>query len=63
MKSDAIVNAVLLCASLWLSVALASAQERHALVSSGENAFKSQGCDGCHQVGKFGTPSLAEVTR
>ena len=42
MKSNAIVLAMLLSASLRLSVAPAAAQQRDALVSHGESTFKSQ---------------------
>jgi cytochrome c oxidase subunit II len=56
MTSNAIVLALLWSACLWLSVPPAAAQERDALVIRGESTFKAQGCYGCHQVGRSGTP-------
>jgi cytochrome c oxidase subunit 2 len=56
MKSKAIVPAMLLSISLWLSLAPAAAQGPDAMADRGERTFKSQGCYGCHLVGKFGTP-------
>lgn len=56
MKSSAIVPAMLLSASLWLSLAPAAAQDGDALAARGQRAFQSQGCYGCHLVGKSGTP-------
>lgn len=63
MRSNAVALAMLSSASLWLLVAPAAAQERDPLVSQGERAFKSQGCYGCHQVGKFGTPIGPDLSR
>jgi cbb3-type cytochrome oxidase cytochrome c subunit len=47
---------VLVTAVLLLSTPPAWSQERDALVIRGEQTFVSQGCYGCHLVGKFGTP-------
>jgi cytochrome c oxidase subunit 2 len=46
-----------LAGMLALLVATAlGAQERSPAGARGEQLFVSQGCYGCHQVGKFGTP-------
>jgi cytochrome c oxidase subunit II len=45
-----------LVGALALLAAMAPAQERSPAGARGEQLFVSQGCYGCHQVGKFGTP-------
>jgi len=48
---------VMMGLALALLLGSASSQEqRDPLVGAGERAFVSQGCYGCHTVGKFGTP-------
>ena len=39
-----------------LAATVVCAQERSPAGARGEQLFVSQGCYGCHQVGKFGTP-------
>ena len=56
MKRGVIVQAIVVSTSLWLALAPAAAQDREALAALGKRTFTSQGCYGCHLVGKFGTP-------
>ena len=56
MKCGFVVHAVLASAVLVLTLTPAAAQDREAPEGRGERTFKSQGCYGCHLVGKFGTP-------
>ena len=47
-----------------LLAATAAGQERGGrLVARGEAAFKTNGCYGCHMVGKFGTPIGPDLSR
>ena len=62
MTSNAIALAMLFSVSLGLSVVPAQAQERDPLVIRGESTFKSQGCYGCHQVDRFGTPIGSDLS-
>jgi mono/diheme cytochrome c family protein len=39
------------------------AQERDPRASRGEQLFVTQGCYGCHQIGKFGTPIGPDLSR
>ena len=41
----------------------ASGQDRDPLLAQGERAFGSQGCYGCHLIGKFGTPIGPDLSR
>jgi cytochrome c oxidase subunit 2 len=50
------VTYVALAATLLLACAPVSAQEPAARVVRGERVYAAQGCYGCHQVGKVGTP-------
>jgi cytochrome c oxidase subunit 2 len=70
MKSNVRRWAVLAGAMLMLSgapVLLSGApvlgQERDARASRGERVWVSQGCYGCHLIGKFGTPIGPELSR
>lgn len=56
MRKKHHARVVLVTAVLLLSTPPAWSQERDALVTRGEQTFVSQGCYGCHLVGKFGTP-------
>jgi cytochrome c oxidase subunit II len=56
MKSIVRGGAVLAGAALLLGTVALRAQERDKRPAPGEQVFVSQGCYGCHQVGKFGTP-------
>jgi cbb3-type cytochrome oxidase cytochrome c subunit len=50
-------------AVMVLGAASLSGQERDGAATRGEQVFVSQGCYGCHQVGKFGTPIGPELSR
>lgn len=50
-RAAGIVGTLVLLAATALG-----AQERSPAGARGEQLFVSQGCYGCHQVGKFGTP-------
>jgi cytochrome c oxidase subunit 2 len=53
-----------LAGMLALLVATAlGAQERSPAGARGEQLFVSEGCYGCHQVGKFGTPIGPDLSR
>jgi nitric oxide reductase subunit C len=54
MKTVTVTAIVAAVVSLW--GAYTSGQDKDPLLVSGERTFVSQGCYGCHQVGKFGTP-------
>ena len=56
MKPVVIARAALVTGAVLLSIAPAWGQDRDVQVKRGEQAFVSQGCYGCHLVGKFGTP-------
>jgi len=47
---------VVVVAALLAAVACATAQTPPAPVERGQAAFKTNGCYGCHMIGKFGTP-------
>lgn len=49
-------SAAILGAMLVLAGGVAAAQERDPRVVLGERVYAVQGCYGCHQVGKVGTP-------
>lgn len=49
-------HAALAGAMLLLAGAPVAAQERDPRVVRGERVYADQGCYGCHQVGKAGTP-------
>jgi cytochrome c oxidase subunit 2 len=51
-----IAGAIVFTAVTSLSSIHASGQDRDLLLTRGERAFVSQGCYGCHQIAKFGTP-------
>jgi cbb3-type cytochrome oxidase cytochrome c subunit len=70
MKSNVKRGAALVGAMLMLSTvpvlfsgAPLAGQERDARTSRGEQVFVSQGCYGCHLIGKFGTPIGPELSR
>jgi mono/diheme cytochrome c family protein len=52
----------LLLAAL-LAGAPANATDRDLLVAEGKELFRSQGCYGCHMVGKMGTPIATDLSR
>ena len=56
MKRGMIVPMALAVAVLMLAIVPAGSQDRDAVNGPGEAVFVSQGCYGCHQIGKFGTP-------
>lgn len=41
---------------------LGFAQDRHTLIKQGSELFFTQGCFGCHTVGKVGTPIGPDLT-
>jgi mono/diheme cytochrome c family protein len=61
------MRSIVFAGVLLASVGSAAAQSRPAaLLERGEAAFKSNGCYGCHLIGKFGTPigpDLSQVGR
>ena len=56
MRSIVGGSAALVAALLVLTVTSLSGQERGPGAGRGEQLFVAQGCYGCHQIGKFGTP-------
>ena len=56
MRSRVGGGAGLVSAVVLLTVTALGAQERPPSGSRGEQLFVIQGCYGCHQIGKFGTP-------
>ena len=63
MKPVVIARAALVTGAVLLSIAPACGQDRDVQVKRGEQAFVSQGCYGCHLVGKFGTPIGPDLSR
>ena len=70
MKSNvkrrvALVGAVLMLSTVpaLLGAAPIAAQERDPRAGRGEQVWVSQGCYGCHLIGKFGTPIGPELSR
>jgi cytochrome c oxidase subunit 2 len=51
-----VTYAGLAAVTFLLAVAPVSAQERAARAVRGEQVYTAQGCYGCHQIGKVGTP-------
>ena len=49
-------GAALVAALLVVTATSLSGQERGPGTGRGEQLFVAQGCYGCHQIGKFGTP-------
>lgn len=62
MKPGLVLHAVIAIASVASLLGPASAQEPDGLVARGVRAFTSQGCYGCHQIGKYGTPIGPELS-
>ncbi|HKZ08847.1 MAG TPA: c-type cytochrome [Methylomirabilota bacterium] len=44
-------------------VGCAVAADRESAVTQGAKVFTAQGCNGCHMVGKTGTPIATDLTR
>jgi cytochrome c oxidase subunit II len=63
MKRWVIGPIALAATVLPLAIVPAGSQDRAELQKRGEQVFVSQGCYGCHQVGKFGTPIGPELSR
>jgi cytochrome c oxidase subunit 2 len=42
--------------AVWFCAVPALAQERTTVIKQGEQLFSTHGCNGCHTVGKVGTP-------
>jgi mono/diheme cytochrome c family protein len=60
------MRSVVVAAALLAAAATAWAQSPDAIAARGEAAFKTNGCYGCHMIGKFGTPigpDLSQVGR
>jgi cytochrome c oxidase subunit 2 len=55
MKRGLVLYVVIVMLAL-LSPSAGPAQEPDRLVARGGRAFTSQGCYGCHLIGKYGTP-------
>jgi cytochrome c oxidase subunit 2 len=64
-RAAVIVGAVLMLSGvpLLLRTAPLAGQERDARAARGEKVWVSQGCYGCHLIGKFGTPIGPELSR
>jgi mono/diheme cytochrome c family protein len=60
---SALVGAMLLGITLALPDAASLGQDREAKAGRGDQVFVSQGCYGCHQIGKFGTPIGPDLSR
>lgn len=56
MKLRVTVRLAVSGALLLLASSPAGAQERDPRLARGERTYAAQGCYGCHQVGKVGTP-------
>jgi cytochrome c oxidase subunit 2 len=63
MKRWVIGPFALATAVLLLAIVPVGSQDRTELQKRGEQVFVSQGCYGCHQIGKFGTPIGPELSR
>ena len=63
MRREVIVPIVLATAVLLLAIVPAGSQDRDALTKRGEQLFVSQGCYGCHQIAKLGTPIGPDLSR
>ena len=63
MKRWMVGSIALATAVLSLAIAPAGGQDRVELQTRGEQLFVSQGCYGCHQIGKLGTPIGPELSR
>jgi cytochrome c oxidase subunit 2 len=50
------MRALVIAAVLLTVVVIAWAQSQETITARGDAAFKSNGCHGCHTVGKLGTP-------
>jgi cbb3-type cytochrome oxidase cytochrome c subunit len=64
-RGTALVGAMLMLSAVpvLLGAAPLAGQERDPRASRGEQMFISQGCYGCHLIGKFGTPIGPELSR
>jgi cytochrome c oxidase subunit II len=59
-----VIGPVALAATVLLLATLpVGSQDRAEMQKRGEQVFVSQGCYGCHQVGKFGTPIGPDLSR
>ena len=63
MRRDVIVPMALAAAVLMLAIVPVGSQDRDGLSKRGEQLFVSQGCYGCHQIAKFGTPIGPDLSR
>jgi cbb3-type cytochrome oxidase cytochrome c subunit len=60
------MRALIIAAALLAVAIVVRAQSPETVAARGEAAFRSNGCYGCHMVGKFGTaigPDLSRVGR
>lgn len=58
-----IVQVLVLGLAVFLAGAPVVAQAQSALVAQGSKLFSEQGCNGCHTVGKMGTPIGPDLSR
>src|SRR5262245_4653519 len=63
MRAIVEVAAILAAAVVMSSTATVFAQERDPRPARGERLFTIQGCYGCHQVEKYGTPIGPDLSR
>jgi cbb3-type cytochrome oxidase cytochrome c subunit len=63
MRRGLVLRAVVVLPFLTSLLGPVSAQEPEGLVARGGRSFTSQGCYGCHLVGKYGTPIGPDLSR
>jgi mono/diheme cytochrome c family protein len=61
-RSEAATMMAVIAILLVLLAGCAPAADRASLVKEGQAAFTAQGCNGCHTVGKTGTPIATDLT-
>ena len=60
---SSLVVVILLGSIVWFPHAASLGQEPAARTGRGDQVFVAQGCYGCHQIGKFGTPIGPDLSR
>lgn len=57
------VAAASVAAAVALAATIAFGQEGAPLAAQGKRLFTEQGCNGCHTIGKIGTPIANDLTQ